>query len=178
MLSNLYQNSCKDKRSLPMDVRAAILPLYNDLYKRENLSKCLHWCTQTSNQSFNGMIWSRVPKANHGIIDILSLSVYDAIAHFNDGTIASLENLNHMNVELRDHMMRDFQIQTESRKIHAAYRMSEPKFKRRKTIRHCRNKKQDKNLNKEATTYEVGEFENELIYILLRIYFALNTCFL
>ena len=177
MLSNLYQSSCKDKRSFPKDVCAAIYPLCNDLCKRENLSKFLHWCIQNSNQSFNGMIWSRVPKANHGIIDILSLSVYDAIAHFNDGTIVSLENLNHMNVELRDHMMRDFQIQTESRKIHAAYRMPEPKFKRTKTIRHCRNKKQDKNLNKEATTYKAGEIENELIYILLRIYFALNTRF-
>ena len=37
------------------------------------------------------MIWNRVSKANHMGIDILSLGVYDAITHFNDGAIASLE---------------------------------------------------------------------------------------
>ena len=39
-------NSYKDKGGLPLDVRVAILPMYNDLCKRENLSKCLHGRTQ------------------------------------------------------------------------------------------------------------------------------------
>ena len=47
----------------------------------------------------NGMIWNRIPKANHVGINILSLGVYDAIAHFNDGAIASLEILKGMNVD-------------------------------------------------------------------------------
>ena len=47
--------------------------------------------------------------------------------------------------------MKGLQIQNESHKIHAAYLMSEPQLKRRKTIRHCIKKKQGKNLNKEGT---------------------------
>ena len=39
-----------------IEVRTAILPVYNDLCKRENLSKCLHGRTQNRNESFNGMI--------------------------------------------------------------------------------------------------------------------------
>ena len=69
-------------------------------------------------------------------------------------------------MELRDQMM------------NAAYRMSEPQLKGRKTIRHCRKKKQDKNLNKDLITQEAGGYENEWMYILLSIYFALNTRFL
>ena len=59
---------------------------------------------------------------------ILSLGVYDAIAHFNDGATASLEILKDLNMESGGHMMKGLQIQDESRKIHAACRMSEPQL--------------------------------------------------
>ena len=104
------------------------------------------------------MIWSRVPKANHVGIDIVSLGIYDAIAHFNDGTTASLENSKEMNMEPGDHMMKGLRIQDEPRKVHASYWMYEPQLKRRKIIRHCRKKKQNKNLDKEGPTYKAGGF--------------------
>ena len=63
-----------------------------------------------------------------------------------------------MNMEPGDHLMKGSQIQNESRKVHAAYWMSEPQLKRRKIIRHCKKKKQDKNLDKERSTYEAGGF--------------------
>ena len=91
-------------------------------------------------------------------IDILSLGVYDVIAHFNDSAIASLEILKDMNMEPSGHMTKGLQIQNESRKIHAAYWMCEPQLKRRKIIRHFRKKKQYKNINKEGQTYEVRGF--------------------
>ena len=141
-----------------LDARAAILPMYNDLCKRENLSKYLHGRTQNRKESFNEMIWSRVPKAYHVDIDILSLGVYDAIARFNNGATAFLEILKDMNIEPGDHMMKGLQIQDESLKIHATYRMSEPQLKRRKIIRNCRQKKQDENLDKGGPSYDGGAF--------------------
>ena len=45
-----------------MYARKAILPINMDLCKPEILSKCLHDKTQNSNESFNYMIWNRVPK--------------------------------------------------------------------------------------------------------------------
>ena len=39
--------------------------MYNDLCKRENLSKCLIGRSQSRNKIFNGMIWNRAPKGNH-----------------------------------------------------------------------------------------------------------------
>ena len=58
-------SSYKDKDGIPSDVRSAILPVYKDLCKRENWSKCLHGFSQSINKSFNEMIWNRAPKTNH-----------------------------------------------------------------------------------------------------------------
>ena len=43
-------------------------------------------------------------------IDILSLGVSDAIAHFNDGANASLEILKNMDMEPNDHIMKGLEI--------------------------------------------------------------------
>ena len=51
------------------------------------------------------MIWNRLPKGNHLGTDIFSLGVYDAIVHFNDGAIVSLEILKDINMESGDDMM-------------------------------------------------------------------------
>ena len=48
--------------SLPVEIRRAILPVYTGLTKPEMLIKCLHGKTQNANESFNGMIWERIPK--------------------------------------------------------------------------------------------------------------------
>ena len=59
ILSNNYQNSCKGKGGLPLEIRAAILSLYNDFCKRENLSKYLDGSTQNLNETFNGIVYRR-----------------------------------------------------------------------------------------------------------------------
>ena len=43
------------------------------------------------NLLINGMIWNRLPNATHVGINMLSLDVYDAIAHFNCGTKVTLD---------------------------------------------------------------------------------------
>ena len=167
--------SYKDKGGLPLDVSEAILPVHNDSCKQENLSKYLHGRTQNRNKSFNGMTWNHVPKANHVGIDILSLGVYDAIAHFYDGAIASLEILKDMNMEPGDHMMKGLQIQNKSRKIHATYRMSEHNLKEEKLSDIAERKNRIKILIRRDQLTKQEDFENEWIYILLSIYFALYT---
>ena len=63
------------------------------------------------------------------------------VVRFTDGATASLEILKNMNMEPVDHMMKGLQIRNETRKIHAADRISEPQLKRRKVIRQFRKKK-------------------------------------
>ena len=81
----------KSKGGLPIDVRQAILPIYTDLTIPELLQKCLHGKTQNANESFNGMIWERIPKIHFVRLDKLQFGVYDAIATFNYGKKASCE---------------------------------------------------------------------------------------
>ena len=50
----------------------------------EMLEKCPYGNTQNANKSFNGMIWNRVPKPTYVWLDVLSISVYDAIEYFNN----------------------------------------------------------------------------------------------
>ena len=71
-------------------------------------------------------------KANNEIIDILTLGIYDAIVHFNDGAISSLEILKDMNMDPGDHILKSLKIKNESCKIYVAYQMSKPQLKGKK----------------------------------------------
>ena len=151
-------NFHKSKGGLPLDVRKAIIPVYNDLCEPANLAKCLHGKTQNSNESYNGMIWNRVPKAHHVGLQTLKLGVYDTIAHFNMGAKASLDILKDMNVTPGVYTTKLAQSINARRKRLSLYRMSDAQKKRRKIIRHNRKKKLDQHQNVEGTTYEAGAF--------------------
>ena len=78
--------------------------------------KCLHGKTQNANESFNGMIWNRIPKANHVALNTLTFGVYEAIAHFNMGAKASLDILEDINIIPGEFMSKSSQIFNVSRK--------------------------------------------------------------
>ena len=110
--------------------------------------------------------------------DILSLDVYDAIYHFNDGAIASLEVLKDMNIEPGDHMMKGLQIQNESRKIIQHTGCLNHNIKEEKLSDIVERKNKTKILVRRDQLTEQKGFENEWMYILLSIYFAWYTCLL
>ena len=109
------------------------------------LEKCLQGETQNTNESFNGMIWNRVSKVTHVGFDVLSVGVYDAIFHFNNGEKAVLDVLELHNVDPGSYM-------TESCR---SFNMC---FKRLFMLRHSKKKQQDKNIETEGTSYEMGSF--------------------
>lgn len=74
--------------SLPEAVLLAIHPTYKDLAKPDLLKKCLHGQTQNPNESFNSVIWKRVPKTEFVGIETLKFGVADAVLTFNEGNIA------------------------------------------------------------------------------------------
>ena len=47
--------------------------------------KYLHGKTQNGNESFNGLIWERIPKTTSVTLLNLDFGVYDAVANFNIG---------------------------------------------------------------------------------------------
>ena len=53
--------------------------------------KCPYSSTQNANESFHAMIWNCVPKPTYFWLDVLSISVYDAIEYFNNDEKTALD---------------------------------------------------------------------------------------
>ena len=78
-------------KGLPIAVSTALKPTYARLRNDNLLTKCLDGKTQNQNESFNGMIWTHIPKTVFVGTSAFQLGVYDAVAHFNIGAKATIE---------------------------------------------------------------------------------------
>ena len=84
-------NLHKHGPGLDDDVIKEVKPISHDLTEEEEQAKCLHAQTQNANESFNNMIWERAPKANYCGLNTSKLSVYNAVASFNYGGMATID---------------------------------------------------------------------------------------
>ena len=139
-------NYYKSNGDLPIDVRRAILPIYQSLWKYEMLEKCLHSKTQNTNKSFKGIIWNRVPKATYVGLDVLSLGAYDATANFNHGKKAALDIMELLKIDPGYYMTNCYRSANMRGKHSSIYRMSKPLKKRRKVLRHFKKSNKTKKL--------------------------------
>lgn len=71
--------------SIPKAVMENIRPVFKDLVHPAFLKRCLHGKTQNVNESFNNIVWSKVPKNVFLGRRTLELGLYDAIIAFNEG---------------------------------------------------------------------------------------------
>ena len=73
---------------LPISIISVVLklkPIFEELSHEDLLRKCLHSLTQNQNESFNAMIWDRLPKSRYVSFTPLQFVVCDAVANFNIG---------------------------------------------------------------------------------------------
>lgn len=86
----------------PIDkaVMKAIKPVYENLAHSRLLLKCLHGKTQNVNESFNNVIWSRVPKNTFVGRRALEFGVFDAVLTFNRGNVGRIAVLEHLGVKI------------------------------------------------------------------------------
>ena len=75
-----------DKPGLPVAVRDAIMPIFQELSKPELLEKGPHGKTQNCNEALNAFIWKRLPKDVFVGPYVLAMIVCSAIIDFNSGT--------------------------------------------------------------------------------------------
>ena len=75
---------------LPISIALKLRPIFEELSNEYLLKKCLHGMTQNQNETFNAMIWSRIPKSTYVSFSQLQLGVYDTVANFNIGRKASI----------------------------------------------------------------------------------------
>ena len=114
--------------------------------------------TQNQNESFNRVIWDRVPKTTFVGRDVSELGVYDAVCHFNDGEAAILQVLQHLGLE-PGHFSNKFCNELDNSRIYSSgYRELDTTKLKRKGLRRKRKSKDDKIKEKEGETYGAGQF--------------------
>lgn len=118
----------------------------------------MHGKTQNANESLNGMIWNRVPKATYVGIVQLELAVYDAVATFNVGRKATLDIFDKLNITVGDFMLIGCSEQNKIRVRQAENKNTEKQKQRRKVICGAKKRKSDKLSEIEGKTYEAGGF--------------------
>ena len=105
----IYRKNKIDGKETFVEIRRAIFPVYTGLTKPEMLIKCLHGKTQNANESFNGIVWERIPKIHYVALGKLEFGMYDAIANFNYGKRACIDIFEGLKLSPRTYMKKMFQ---------------------------------------------------------------------
>ena len=152
------ESTHKHGPGLPVETRKLILPLYADLSSDELLQRCLHGKTQNQNESFNSMIWERLPKTKSAGLTQLELATYDALAHFNIGSKAAVLTFEKLDMIPGKYCVRGCLDINASRIRRSVYKGTAQARKRRKIIRGQSKKTLDKHASKEDVKYSSGVF--------------------
>ena len=148
----------KHGAGLPLDIIAKIKPIYIRLSSDELLKKCLHGKTQNQNEAFNGLVWQRVPKEVFVGRSLLEFGLYDAVAHFNQGSVTVLELYKSLNIEPGLYTEAGCRVLDNERVYGAEYKENDTRKRRRKVLRGQRKKKEDKKQQVEGPSYSAGSF--------------------
>ena len=148
----------KHGKGLPIPVSTALKPTYAKLSDDNLLRKCLDGKTQNQNESFNGMIWTRIPKTVFVGTNAFQLGVYDAVAHFNIGAKATIEVFKALGINPGAFCVAGVREADRLRVTKSIYKAEEKNKVRRKVIRGRNKRKGDKNEEREGKTYATGSF--------------------
>lgn len=98
-LAQVEDKPYSHKNSIPVAVMEAIKSTFKALAHPDLLRKCLHGKTQNVNESFNNVLWSRIPKNTFVGRSTLEVGAKDALITFNDGNIGRLRVLKCLGLE-------------------------------------------------------------------------------
>ena len=130
---------------IPISIVLKLQCIFEELSNEDLLKKCLHGMTQNQNESFNAMIWSRIPKSTYVSFSQLQLGVYDAVANFNIGMKASILIFEKFNMIPGKYCLKGCRKINEKRLSASKYDNLEA-TKKRKKIRRGRAKTKDEKI--------------------------------
>lgn len=132
----------KHKNTIPVTIMEEIRPIFKDLAHPDLLKKCLHGRTQNSNESFNHILWSRIPKTTFVQFETLSFGAYEAVCSFNVGNISRMKVLKKLSIEPGYYTARTMKRLDEERVLRAKYARNQQTKSRRKEKR-LKRKRED-----------------------------------
>lgn len=157
-VESLGQGKYVHKGGLPNDVLSRVKAVYSDLCSDELLSKCLHGKTQNANECFNGLIWQRAPKEVYVSLPTIRFALHDAVAHFNNGSISTLDILRQAGIEPGYYTTRACNARDHQRMQKALRKSTDETKWARKKRRAAARTKGDSTASHEGPTYEPGAF--------------------
>ena len=143
---------------MPLDIVMKLKPIFAELSGESLLEKCLHGKTQNQNESFNSMIWDRIPKTRYVSLTELELGVYDAVANFNIGKKASVLIYEKINLIPGKFTLQVCDKISRKRLLTSKYKEIDSTKTRRKIGRGKAKQRDDKSESKEGQTYKAGAF--------------------
>lgn len=150
-----YKPGC----GFPLDVIKHVKPIFSELSQETLLKKCLHGKTQNQNESFNQLIWERLPKSRYVSLTQLKFGSFDAVAHFNIGMKSSILVFEKLKMVPGRYMTKQCSNLNLRRLSRSLYKKSEPVRKRRKMLRGAVKSGMDINEHVEGKVYEAGGFD-------------------
>ena len=93
------------------------------------LKKCLHGKNQNVNESFNGTIGNRIPKATHVSLSTLCSGIYDAGSHFSYGQKAAFDIIRLLDIDPGIFLTKSYGSINKKRKHQSIYKTISPQKK-------------------------------------------------
>ena len=146
----------KPGKGLQNQVLLHVKKVFLDLSKDELLSRCLHGKTQNCNESFNGMVWNRIPKERFVKLKTFEIGVHDSIIHFNVGALATLLVYDEVGVERGYWTIKGCESENRMRLNTSLRKTTESAKTQRRKLRGRKKGIIDKNREKEGKVYGSG----------------------
>ena len=137
---------------MPLDIVMKLKPIFAELSGESLLEKCLHGKTQNQNESFNSMIWDRIPKTRYVSLTQLELGFYDPVANFNIVKKASVLIYEKMNLIPGKFTLQVCDKINRKRLSSSKFKEMDSTRKRRKIRRGKAKQRDDKSESKEGQT--------------------------
>ena len=141
----------KPGAGLPLSVIAHVKPIFQELSSDKLLQDCLHGKTQNHNESFNGMIWQRIPKTKFVSLKQLEFGVFDAVSNFNIGRKASILIYEKTKIRPGKYMLEGCSNLNKKRLRLSNYKSKDTSKNKRKVLRGMKKQKADKDKDEEGT---------------------------
>ena len=155
----LGSSTYKPGSGFPLSIIKHVKPIFNELSQETLLKKCLHGKTQNQNESYNSLIWERLPKSEYVSLTQLRFGSYDAVAHFNIGMKSTVMIFDKLKMTPGRYMTKQCSNLNRKRVLSSLYKSSDTVRKRRKILRGAKKSKMDQNEHVEGKVYEAGGFE-------------------
>jgi hypothetical protein len=155
---SLGTSTHKHGAGLPMEIIKHVKPVFNELSQKSLLEKCLHGKTQNQNESYNSLIWERLPKTTYVSLTQLRFGSYDAVAHFNIGKKSSVLIFEKLQMIPGRYMTKQCSNINRKRLFNSEYKSRDESKKQRKIQRGAINTGKDINEHTEGSIYEPGGF--------------------